>query len=563
MTKINIIPEKIPQQLWENDQYETIILYALGVYGPLKREEFINNRDKGISNRMNKNTFHKWAKRLKNNDYLSVSREREYSIYIITNLGVKLLIKRLKSNNLDLKTILNLERKSISIATTQNTQFLKDFEIENEDIMIEFLKLKNEITRDKLKLFSEDRFNRAILYITFNHPRYYNNFGSVNISIDDFIDKYGNSILSKDELKLFLHKLLMKKNISISFYKLNLVIKGIKLYFRSSEEYGGIFEITIQSLLRDHYYIQHVYNGKSPEIIINEICEEALTVLINKYHLFHKDLESPLYDTIKYYLLTLTKDLKKKVFIKSFDLLEIPTLILTSKLFDYERLDYLQKLTIFHLEEADNSLLPFEYRENIKFANKFINKAIDFDRDNPYNYSLKAQILHFMGKYEETLKAINKAITLEPDEARYYSELAFYLKWQNNYGEALDAINKAIEIEPEIAKYYSDLAFIFWSLDQHENVLDALNTAIKKDPQNIGYHISKAMCLAHNLGKHKLALNVLERLFQLNPQELELFEIYKTKVGILLSMKNREVALNLIRKTRQLFPNKDIYPNLH
>ena len=74
----------------------------------------------------------------------------------------------------------------------------------------------------------------------------------------------------------------------------------------------------------------------------------------------------------KYYLLIITKDLKKKAFIKSFELLEIPTLILTSELFDYERLDYLQKRTLFHLEEADNTRVPFEYREHIKFANKFI-----------------------------------------------------------------------------------------------------------------------------------------------------------------------------------------------
>ncbi len=563
MTKINIIPEKIPHQFWERNQYQDIILYALGIHGPLKREEFINNRDRGISNRMNKNTFHKWAKKLKSNNYINVSRERKYSIYIITNLGVKLLIKRLRSYNLDIKTILNLERKSTSKTTTQNTQFLREYEIENEDIMIEFLKLKNEITRDKLKLFSEDRFNRAILYLILNHPRYFNNFKSVNIPMDDFIEKYGNDILSKDELKWFLRKLLRKKNTTISFYKLNLIKRGINLYFRSTEEYGGIFEITIQSLLRDHYYLQHVYNGKLPEIIINEICEEALTTLINKYHLFHKDLEPSLYDTIKYYLLTLTKDLQKKAFIKSFGLHEIPTLILTSKLFDYERLDYLQKRTLFHLEEADNALLPFEYRKHIKFANKFIKKAIDFDKDDPYNYSLKAQILYFKGEYEKVLETINKAIELEPKVAQFYSELAFFLRWQNKHEEALDAINKAIEIEPEIAKYYSDLAIVYWSLNQHEKVLDALNLALKKDPQNFDYYIRKVHCLAHDLRKHKLALNVLESLSQLKPKKIELFEIYKTKAGILLSMENREAALNIIRKTRHLYPNKEIFPNLH
>lgn len=473
MAKINIIPEKIPNQFLERNQYEDIILYALGVYGPLKREEFINNKDKGINNRMNKNTFHKWAKKLKNKNYINVSREGKYSIYIITNLGVKELVKRLKSYNLDIKTILNLERKSISKIVNLNIHFLRNYEIENEDIMIEFLKLKNEITRDKLKNFSEEKFNIAILYLTLNHPKFYDSYGFVNISIDDFIDKYGNDILSRDELKWFLHRINMKKITRISFYKLKLAKRGINLYFRSSEEFGNIFEMSIQSILREHYYLQHIYKNKFQEIIINEVCEEVTTELINKYNLFHKDLEPALYDTIKYYLLTLLKDLKRKAFIKSFNLYEIPTLILTSKIFDFERLDYLQKRTLFHIEEAYNAKLPFEYRENIKYANKFIKKALDFNRNNSYNYALKAQILHLRGDYNGALETIYKAIEIDPQEPNYYSNYAFFLNWQNKYEEALSAINKAIELEPYNAEHYSDLSSIFWSLNQHKQALEA------------------------------------------------------------------------------------------
>ncbi len=563
MAKINIIPEKIPNQFIERNQYEDIILYALSLYGPLKREEFINNKDKGIINRMNKNTFHKWAKKLKNKNYINVSREGKYSIYIITNLGVKELVKRLKSYNLDIKTILNLERKSISKIVNLNIQFFRNFEIENEDIMIEFLKLKNEITRDRLKNFSEEKFNRAILYLTLNHPKFYDSYGLVNISIDDFINKYGSDILSKDELKWFLHRISMKKITEISFYKLKLVERGINLYFRSSEVFGNIFEKSIQSILREHYYLQHIHKNKFQELIINEVCEEITTDLINKYKFFHKDLEPALYDTIKYYLLTLLKDLKRKALIKSFDLYEIPTLILTSKIFDFERLDYLQKRTLFHIEEAYNAKLPIDYRDNIKYANKFIKKALDFNRNNLYNYALKAQILHLTGDYNGALETIHKAIELDPQEANYYSDYAFFLNWQNKYEEALNAINKAIELEPYNAEHYSDLSSIFWSLNQHEQALEAINLAIKKNVHNIKYYIKKANCIAYDLHSYKNALMVLENAFHLKPKKLELLEIYKTKAGILLSMKDHEAALKIIRKTRRLYPNKEIYPNIH
>jgi len=75
----------------------------------------------------------------------------------------------------------------------------------------------------------------------------------------------------------------------------------------------------------------------------------------------------------------------------------------------------------------------------------------------------------------------------------------------------------------------------------------------------VRYYIRKANCLAHDLQKYKSALKVIESVFHLKPKKLELFELYKAKAGILLSMKNREAALNMIRNARQLYPNKEIY----
>ncbi|MFX1569012.1 MAG: tetratricopeptide repeat protein [Promethearchaeota archaeon] len=562
MAKINIIPQKIPKQFWEKDQYEDVILYALTVFGPLKREEFLNNKDKGINNRMNKNTFHKWAKKLKIKNYIQVSREGKYSLYKITNSGTKELLKRLKSCNLDMKTILNLERKSMSKFFNLDIQFLKNYEIENEDIIIDFLKLKNEMPRDKINRFSEEKVNRVVLYLTLNHPKFYDFYSMFNISIDDFIDKYGNGILSRDELKDFLHKLSIKKISGISFYKLKLPKNGINLYFRSSEEFGSIFEIIIQSVLRDYYYLQCMHNNKFPEIILNEICDKVLTILREKCNLFHEDLEIALYDTIKYYLLTLIKELKVEVLNQSFELYEIPTLIKTSKIFNFETLEYLQKRSLFHLEEAYNSQLDFEYWENIKYASDFIRKAIGFDRSNAYNFALKAQILHFLGQYDEALQTIYKAIELDPQEASFYSDLAFFLNRQSKYEEALNAIKQAIELDPYNAEHYSYLSTIYWSLNQNEKALEALNQAIEKAPQNIRNYIRKANCLAHDLQKYNSALKIIDKAFKLKMKKIELFELYDVKAGILLCMKNRGAAVNIIKKARQLYPNKEIYPNI-
>ena len=540
-----------------------VILYALGLYGPMKREEFINNKDGGINNRMDKNTFHPWAKRLKKRKYITVSRDGRYSVYTITHLGINNLIKCLKSNNLDKNTILDLEQKAISQRITQITPFFKDRGIQNENIIITFLKLKNELSGDAFQSFSEEKLNKSVLFLTLNNPRFYDKLGNINISINDYIQDYNCENLSKDDLKRFLQKIVKNKINNISFYRLKIPKKDIYLFFRSTEVYGSIFEIIVNSNLRDRYYLMNLSNENFKEIIINDVCEECLPLLIDKFSLFPKDLKKSLYDVIKKYLFNLLKDLRKLVFINRSDLNEIPTLILTSNIFDFERLDYLQKRALIHLENVYNASTPFKHRVNLEEVKYYIQKAIEFDNSNSYNYALKAQYFQLRGKYEKALEAISKAIKMNPQKADYYSDLEGILLWTGQYEKALEAIRKAIELDPKVTKYYSDLAIALSFLKQYEDAIDAINIAIKINPLNIKYYIQKSQYLAYYLYKYKNALKVIEAVFKLNPDKLSLFDLYEGQAGILLSMKNREEAIKIIRKARQLCPNKEIYPNLH
>ena len=82
------------------------------------------------------------------------------------------------------------------------------------------------------------------------------------------------------------------------------------------------------------------------------------------------------------------------------------------------------------------------------------------------------------------------------------------------------------------------------------------------DPKNIQFYIQKSSYLAFYLNKYKKALAVIQKAIELNPENVLLFELYKQQAGILLSMKNREAAINVIKKARQLYPYKEIYPNV-
>ena len=562
MAKMNIIPDKIPIQIWEIKQYEDIILFVLGVYGPMRREEFINSSEKGITNRMNKNTFHKWAKKLKSKNHINVLREQQNSIYSITSLGVKELLKRLKAYRLDIKTILNLEQKAFSKNIYQITQFLNLFNIKNTNIVIEFLKLKNELTTEKLKLFSEDKLNISILFLTLNHVKFFNEAQNISISLDDFIKKYGKNKLTKTELKWFLHKVVVKEACYITFYELKSLKEDFCFYFRSTDEYGTIFKGIIRSILRDNYYTEIINSNNFKEIVINDLCEEILFELINKYNIFHEDLEIPLYKLIRNYLINLSKEFRKKYLVNCFNLKEIPSLILTSDVYIFERLDYLQKKAIIYLNKANKELPPYKHREMVKNALENINKAINLEAKNSLNYAIKTQILQFKGKYKEALRTIKKAIEMDPQVANYYYDLTNILIWMNKFEKAKKAINKAIEIEPTVAEYYSHLASVYCFLNQYEKALETLGIAIKIDPKMTQFRLQKARYLAYYMKKYKDALRVIEEVIDPNLEKFSLFELYKEQAGILLSMKNNEAALTVIKKAKQIYPHKEIYPNV-
>ncbi|MFX1364653.1 MAG: tetratricopeptide repeat protein [Promethearchaeota archaeon] len=563
MAEMNIIPYKIPVQIWENKKYEDAILYILGVYGPMRREEFINSSEKGISNRMNKNTFHKWARKLKSKNFINVTRDQKNSIYSVTSLGVKELIKRLKSYRLDIKTILNLEQKVSTKNLDQINQFLNLFNIKDINIVIEFLKIRNELPTENLKSFSEDKLNISILYLTLNHVKFFDEAKKISISLEDFIKKYGKNKLTKMELKWFLHQVVVKEACFITFYEVKLSKENIILYFRSTDEYGTIFKAIIQSILRSHYYLGIVDSNNFKEIIINDLCEEILFELIKKYNLFHESLEIPLFYVIRNYLIKMFKDFKKKYFFNYLNLKEIPALILTSDIYIFERLDYLQKKAITCLKEANKEIPHFKHDTMVNNSLEYVDKAIDLNTKNSLNYAIKTQILQFNGEYNKALKNIKKAIEINPEVANYHINLANILMWKNKYEKAIEAINRAIEIDPSVPQYYSNLASVYCFLDMYEKALEVLNTAINIAPTSTQLYLQKARYLAFYLKKNRDALKILEDI--LNP-ELEkdlLFEIYSEQAGILFNMKKNEAALEIIKKARKIYPNKIIYPNIH
>jgi len=102
------IPTKIPKSLLrliKKEQYSDLILYALGVFGPHKKKELVNDPKIPITNRMDEKVFQKWTSKLKD-DKLIVEYQLDNELYYkITNEGEDELMKLIEE-----KTILRRGR---------------------------------------------------------------------------------------------------------------------------------------------------------------------------------------------------------------------------------------------------------------------------------------------------------------------------------------------------------------------------------------------------------------------------------------------------------------------
>ena len=97
------IPTKIPKTLLrqiKKEQYSNLILYTLGVFGPHKKKELVNDPKIPITNRMDEKVFQKWASNLKD-DKLIVEYLLDNELYYkITNEGEDELMKHIEEKRL-------------------------------------------------------------------------------------------------------------------------------------------------------------------------------------------------------------------------------------------------------------------------------------------------------------------------------------------------------------------------------------------------------------------------------------------------------------------------------
>lgn len=82
--------------------------------------------------------------------------------------------------------------------------------------------------------------------------------------------------------------------------------------------------------------------------------------------------------------------------------------------------------------------------KDLETAEKYARRSIKIDPQNPWNYSLTAQILHLQDRTPEAIKIVQDGLTIN-DSASLYNNLGTYLFFQGYYELAASAYEKTLE----------------------------------------------------------------------------------------------------------------------
>jgi len=124
-------------------------------------------------------------------------------------------------------------------------------------------------------------------------------------------------------MKWFINEILSQKSLRTQFYELTLKEKDLKLYFRSSDEFGHAFQSVLENTIKNYYYLEYLSPETFQEIQIDDLLQDIIINLTIKNQIFHEELESSLVSLVQDYLTFLIDNysqdfLMNKLVIKDF-----------------------------------------------------------------------------------------------------------------------------------------------------------------------------------------------------------------------------------------------------
>jgi tetratricopeptide (TPR) repeat protein len=474
---------------------------------------------------------------------------KEVKKYRITRLGKIEYSNMLKLYDLDRQSILDEESKRIKEITKSTNVFFKKYKIEDVIIKFRFLnnKLKLPFEQVKSTLKSEEDFDKALLYLSINHPDQFPYY----ISPEDFSKKYYINLI---KLKFVILCIVEDNIFPIKFFKLDLA-NGNTFYFQVNGKLERMLNVIVEDNVVKFTYLnnlnEEISEANPPltmESIVNAILEEIIE------NLFKPGLRSALKMFLPDYINYLAYKIEKE-----------------RKLVDtFDKLEGLiwKEIQIFSSSEAqEKSEKTTKHSFYIDPAKSFdetfeeINNTIEQNPKEVDLYYIKSRILLYFDKYDETLILFDGMLKDFPENEKDIKlKKASVLKNMRDLVGGFKIIDELTKKYPEDNDLLNYKALWYQYINKRNEALNIVQDLIEREPNNEIYQDSYGeILMAFN--EHESAINKFQRAIELNPNSWYIYQTH-IKLGICYKeLEDYDLALEHLMKGEELIeqtPGDDI-----
>ena len=173
-----------------------------------------------------------------------------------------------------------------------------------------------------------------------------------------------------------------------------------------------------------------------------------------------------------------------------------------------------------------NKAIAMSMRRNYAESIEWYDKALKCDPHDVEAWYRKGSSLYKMSDRDGAMSCYKKALEIEPRDARVLKMAGQVISNQGKLQEGLAYFAKALEINPADKTALLYAGIVLSKIGRHEEALKNLNIVISAEPGNVGCLHAIASVYAQQ-GNVPDAMDVIEKIARLDPQELKLVKVNK------------------------------------
>jgi tetratricopeptide (TPR) repeat protein len=441
----------------------------------------------------------------------------------------------------------------------------------------------------KGSLDSEDDFNSILLFLSVNHPNQYPEY----VSPEKFSKKYG---IDKLDLEFNIRKIIEKNVYSTKFFKLEEDEKTY--YFQANEKIEKVLSAITEDHITKFTYLNKLYE-KTPDGTSQLTLESTTDAILLEIcdHLFDARLKESLRKFLPEYIKYLAYKMETQKKLEEItDKLEgtiwrdfqyYSSANEPPKTFDENYEYYYLAPPIFeilndcYITPRNSALVKktkdmLENKMGYDKALDLVNSSIKKDSGSVELSLFKSIVQCYQNKFFETIDLIENKIKYEDyqDEEKIFVASSFILAFSytslGNVDEALNVIDKTYNIYPENPIPLAAKAMIYgYSIiydfeveeGNDDSVLDLIDEVMRIDNNKANrarYHQFKSVIM-EQMQKEEEALEEINLAIDLSGDTVD---YYYSKSKLLASLMRHDEALNVLKKTKEKFPDSERHLSL-